>query len=175
MKQNYYTLKELIPLANINYRQLQNRILTILQNHINNPTLIHKQNGRWNIHHSIINEFVRVKNPINYKLFTTISSRNDFSQDYWKVVIKSIDEEIRNNLDKNNRTKYVIELNQSGVYHLHFMTTFNNNKELKSLINNNRYINNNNMNILIKQTYDVDGLHKYFRKTNKPILIKLKI
>ena len=171
IKKDYYSLKEIEKLTQLKYRQLQNRILTIKEKYKNNVEKIYKLKNRWYIHNSIVNEFERKKISINYKQFITISSKNDYEIDYWRVVIKDIYNQIYNNLDKYNRLKYVIELNENGLYHLHFLTTFNDKKLLNKLIRENIYIKDNDMNILIENVYDVEGLHRYFRKQNKPTLI----
>jgi len=172
-KQDYYSLKEIESITELKYRQLQNRILTIQEKYKNNVEKIYKLKGRWYIHNSIVNEFKRKRQvSINYKRFTTISSKNDFEINYWRIIIKDIDKQIYKNLDEYNRTRYVIELNENGIYHLHFLTTFNDKKLLNKLIKKNIYIKDNDMNILIENIYDVVGLHKYFRKQNKPTLIR---
>ena len=172
MKNEYYSLKEIESLTDLKYRQLQNRILTIQEKYKNDKQKIFKLNNRWYISKSILFEFERKKYPISYKLFTTISSKNNYDFAYWNLLIRAINKEIYNNLDKYNRTRFVVENTKKGLFHLHFLTTYNNKKLLKNLINNNIYINNNDMNILIKSVYDVDGIHIYFRKENSPTLIK---
>ena len=172
IKKDYYSLKEIEILTGLKYRQLQNRILTIQEKYKKNVEKIYKLKNRWYIHNSIVFEFERKRQVvINYKLFTTISSSDNLDYTYWSLIMKDIDNDIVNDLDHHNRTKYVIEKNKNGIYHLHFMTTFNNTKLLNNLIKKNRYFNNDTMNILIEDTYDVKGLHKYFRKQNKPTLI----
>jgi len=169
---DYYSLKEIEKLTDLKYRQLQNRILTIQEKYKNNVEKIYKLKNRWYIHYSIIKEFEKKKISINYKQFISISSRNKLDYDYWYIIIKDIDKDIYNNLDKYNRTRFVIEKNKNGFNHLHFLTTFNDKKLLNNIIKKNRYIDNNDMNILIENVYDVNGLYKYFRKENKPVLIK---
>jgi len=171
---DYYSLKEIEKLTELKYRQLQNRILAVQEKYKNDKTKIYKHKNRWYIHDSILFEFERKRKPINYKRFTTISCKSNYEINYWRIVMKDIDNQIYKNLDKYNRTRYVIELNENGIYHLHFLTTFNNKKLLKKLIKGNIYIKDNDMNILIEDVYDVIGLHRYFRKQNKPTLIKRK-
>jgi len=174
MNKNYYTLKEIESITGLKYRQLQNRILTVKEEYKNKPSLISKINGKWNISEKLLSEFERKRNPINYKLFTTISSKNNYEYEYWYIVINNVNKEIITNLDKYNRTKFVIEENKKGVYHLHFSTTFNDKKLLLNLINNNIYIIDNDMNILVKSVYNVEGLDEYFNKEKKPTLIRKK-
>jgi len=171
-EKEYYNLNEISSIVNLTYRHLHNRFKKVQEKYKNNKELIFKKSNRWNINKSIVNELKRKRNPIEYKLFTTIGSEFDFEYEYWKIVIKKLNDEIINKLDKYVRIKYVIETTERGLYHLHFMITFNDEVKLNELINNNIYINDNGMNILTKFVWEVDGLHRYFRKENRPVLFK---
>jgi len=169
---NYYSLKELSPIVNLTYRQLQKRIKTLNLEAID-KNLIYKKNNKWNIHQSLINQFKRKKQPINYKLFVTIASKNQFDVNYWRYLITNQLYKLLKTYDKTTRIKYVIEKTSNGIYHLHFITTFSSTKELRAILHNNIYTDNtNDMNINIKNIVIIKGLHSYFRKQNKPILLK---
>ena len=167
----FYTLKELSPLVNIKYRQLQERIKIVKIKYEDRSDLIFKKSNIWCIHHSLIKEFARKRKPIDYQLFVTIASSNNFDRGYWKYIIFRLNQKIKD-IDTSTRTKYVIEL-KDNFYHLHFMTTFCKFKQLRSLIKNDFFTNNSNdMNTYIQYVTKVKGLHKYFRKQYKPVLLK---
>ena len=171
---DYYTLKELIPIVRLKYRQLQKRMISISLKYKDNKTLLYKKSNKWNIHKSIVKiEFSRKRKPINYQLFATISSANNYDIKYWRYIIKEQINPIIKSLEPTSRIKYVIELNKQNLYHLHFITTFERKKDLKKILADNLLTSKeNDMNTLIKYIWEVKGLHQYFRKQNKPVLLK---
>lgn len=170
LEKEFYNLKELSPLVNIKYRQLQEKIKIISKKYPEN--LIYKKLNKWYIHYSIVKYFRRERNLIDYKLFITIASKNHFELEYWKFFIYQLNKTLKK-IDASARIKYVIEKTNSNIYHLHFMTSFSNLKALKSIIKNDDITNNSNdMNTKIVNVFEVNGLHKYFRKQNKPVLLK---
>jgi len=173
IENKYYSLKEISPLVNLKYRQLKTRITIISKKYENRKDLIYKKCNRWFIHFSILKEFKRQRNPIDYKLFITIASKNQFDIDYWKYFINQRLNKTLKKIDASTRVKYVIERHKSGIYHLHFMTNFAKETTLRKLLRED-YITDitNDMNINIKDVNDVKTLHKYFRKQNRPVLLK---
>jgi len=167
---NYYTLKQIEKLTDLKYRQIQNR-LKILLKEGNNDELIFKKNNKWFIHKSMIDTFKKFYYNIQFNLFITISSRNDLSINYWKYIALSINKDIMNKLDKYSRTKYVIE--RTVRNHLHIKVGFANKTLLRKVLAQNDFLIANDMNILVIDVYDVKGLQDYFKKQNKPVLIKL--
>jgi hypothetical protein len=170
LTQKFYTLTELSGMVNLSYRQLLNRVKVISRKY-KNSDLIVKNGNKWVIHYSLIRtEFKRDRTPIDFKLFTTIHSRERCDIDYWKRIVRELNRAILF-VDRYNRFKYVIE-EKNGNYHLHFMTTYDKYNQLKKIIKNHYLTSDENaMNILVKKISDVQGLHKYFRKQNKPVLL----
>jgi len=166
----YYSLTDLSPIVNLKYRQLQKRIKLVIKKH--NNDVIYKVSNKWYIHKSIIYEFKRIRNPIEYSLYVTIASRNKFDVEYWRVFINLFYKELKH-IDNKTRLKYVIESTEREIPHLHFLTTYANAKELRKKLEE-HYVttNENGMNKKVKSVWDVKGLHKYFRKQNKPVLLK---
>lgn len=168
----YYTLIELTGITMLGYRQLQKKIKKVKDKYRGRTDLIKKEKNKWLISPKIINEFKRIRKPIDYKLFTTIASKNNFDVNYWLFIVSLI----RNILiteNKKCRIKYVIEKNRKGIRHLHFMTNFNSSRKLKHLLNSIILIEGtNDMNLRIEKIYDIKGLHIYFRKSSKPKLLK---
>jgi len=172
LENKYYTLKELIPIVNLKYRQLQERILIVSEKYKGKNELIYKNNNKWFIHSSLINEFTRIRKPIDYKLFITIASKNKFDLEYWKYYISRLNKTLKK-IDITTRIKYVIEKTKNNIYHIHFITSFNKVNALMSIIKKDDITDyTNDMNTKIQEIYKVKGLHEYFRKQNKPVLLK---
>ena len=172
LEKKYYNLKELIPIVNLQYRQLQQRIKIVYKRYENKKELLYKKSNEWYIHASLVKEFKRIRKPIDYKLFITIASRNQFGLDYWKFFINRLNKSLKK-IDASTRVKYVIEPTKKDIYHLHFITSFSKLNIIKNLIKKDDITNStNDMNTKIKYVYDTKGLHKYFRKQNKPVLLK---
>lgn len=172
LEKKFYCLKELTTIVNLSYRQLKERLKVVSKRYEDRTELIFKKSNRWYIHYSLIKEFARKRKPIDYKLFITIASKNGFELEYWKFFIIQLNKSLKK-LDASTRIKYVIEPTRKDIYHLHFITSFGKLKKLKSIIKQDDITNSSNdINTKIKYVYNVKGLHSYFRKQNKPILLK---
>ena len=170
-EKEFYTLKELKSFTELHYRALQNRIKVVSNKYQNRTELIYKYKNKWFIHNSLISEFKKDKLPIEYKLFITIASGDKLDKAYWKYILFRINSNLKQ-LDTSTRTKYVIELTRNNIYHLHFITTYNNIKILNKILKDDFLT--SNMNIHTQEITKLDNLHKYIRKENKPILLNKK-
>jgi len=171
LEKKYYHLKELSPIVNLKYRQLIEKIKVVSRKYKDREDLIYKKSNKWFIHYSLIKEFQRIRKPIDYKLFITIGSKNRFEREYWKYIIFQLNRKLKK-IDPSARVKYVIEL-KDNYYHLHFKTTFGLLKQLRRLIKNDELTNDNNdMNVVIINVWDLKGLTDYFKKQFKPVLLK---
>lgn len=164
----FYTLKELLPFTQLGYDALLSRVKRIKSKYKGRTELLIKHNNKWYIHNSLKIEFQKEKFWIDYKLFITIASSDKLDKAYWKFMLFQINKNLRR-IDKTTRTKYVIELTKNNIYHLHFITTFNEKNILNELLKVDILI--NNMNIDIQDIYEKKNLHKYLRKRDKPILL----
>ncbi len=172
LNKDFYCLKELSPIVNLKYRQLSKKMILIRKKYQNMTDLLYKKSNRWYIHNSLINEFTRERTPIKYKLFITIASKNKFDYDYWKYYINQLYKKLKI-IDPSTRIKYVIEPTKKSINHLHFMTTFDKQEKLENIIEEDDLSNkSNDMNTAIENIYYLKKLHKYFRKQNKPVLLK---
>ena len=172
IENKYYNLKQLKPIVNLNYRELLKRVKVVSNKYNNQKHLIYKKSNEWNIHSSLIElEFSRKRRKIEYKLFTTINSKNSFDKEYWQFIIHRLYNKLKC-IDNSVRVRYVIELKDKS-YHLHFKTTFDNSNILRNTIKNDELTDKtNDMNIYTISVYYLKGLYKYFRKQYKPILLK---
>lgn len=169
--QEYYSLTELITIAELKYRQLLERVKIVKEKYKDNNKLIFKKYNKWFIHNSIVSEFKRKRKRIDYKLFITIASKNNYKIDYWKYIVFQLNRKLKN-FDTSIRVKYVIEKNKRHIYHLHIITTFSRLKILKRIVNESFLTDDSNdMNTKIKHIYNIRDLHSYFRKQNSPVLL----
>lgn len=172
LTKKYFHLKELCPVVNMKYRQLQTKIKIVSEEYKDRKDLLYKEHNKWYIHHSIIKDFKRSRKPINYILYATIASKNQFDAAYWKFIIFRLNKTLKR-LDRTNRIKYVIETTKNNTHHIHFITSFDKLKVLKKIIKEDDLTNNtNDMNTKIKYVWEVKGLHNYFKKQNKPVLLR---
>ena len=173
LENKYYNLKQLSPIVDIKYRQLLIRVKIINEKYKENNKLIYKISNKWFIHSSLIeSEFLRYRKKIDYTLFATINSKNNYEKEYWRyIVVHRIYKKLKE-IDVSTKLRYVIEL-KNNSYHLHFKTTYGNIKQLRYLLKADELTNDtNDMNTYIQYVYYIKGLYEYFRKQNKPTLLK---
>lgn len=171
-EKTYYTLKQLEPLVKLTYHHLVLRMNDVKLKYKQDKELLYKKSNIWYIHKSILNNFIPLRNKIDYRFFITIASKNQLQMKFWKVCICDLNKKLKL-IESTTRIKYVVETTSNNNYHIHFITSFSNITTLNKLLKNN---DNTNffayMNIDIRSIYEVKGLHKYFRKQNKPVLLK---
>ncbi|MBP6871940.1 MAG: hypothetical protein KBC43_08035 [Bacteroidales bacterium] len=175
LEKEYFSLKEVSVFSDLKYRQLVVRVKSV-KDKLGSSELIYKKSNRWYIHHSLIDQyFQRRRKPIGYKLFGTINCKYPYDIDYWKHIVQHLVKILRG-IDSTVRIKYVLERTKRNIIHFHFLTTFDDMKKLKRIIKGDILMGpGNGMNAKIKWIYEVKGLHKYFRKQNKPVLLRQHI
>ncbi len=173
LSKDFYNLKELELIVDIKYRQLLDRVKKVHKEFMNEEIeLIFKRKNIWYIHKKLVCHFEKKRKPIEYSLFITISSKNQFEKSYWIYIINQFNKELKK-LNKGNRIKYVIETNKNDINHLHFITNYDKLRNLKRILSDNILTNkSNDMNINIKYVYEIEGLNTYFKKQNQPVLLK---
>jgi hypothetical protein len=129
----YHTLQEICSIETLSYRQIQIRLKDVLENNNVKSGYLFKKSNKWYIHRTLLKEFKRKRKPIDYKLFITIASKNNFEIDYWKFLIHQLNKKLKK-IDASTRLKYVIEPTNRKHLHLHFITTFNKKNIIKSII-----------------------------------------
>lgn len=169
IENEYYTLKELMTIVNLKYRQIQKRLKVIIEKYENVKDKLIKISNRWYIHKSLLNEFDRIRNQIEYKLFITITLDYKTLQYYWRHIISLINRRLMK-IDKKIRVKYVIEYKYQ-TYHLHFMTTLDNKEMISKVLNDIDELSFlNYVDVDYTSVYDVEHLEEYFKKQNRPVL-----
>lgn len=120
----YYQLNQLEYITGMSERSLKYRMKIIKEKYTNIPTLLHRNGRAWQIHYTIINEFMPKykKNQttvINHKWETllTWNTKDNYDVKYHTHLIS----EIKENLPSVN-IGYVIETDRRGVNHLHAVT-----------------------------------------------------
>ena len=105
IENEYYSLKELMTIVNLKYRQIQKRLKVIIEKYGSVKEKLIKISNRWYIHKSLLNEFKRKRNQIEYKLFITITLDYRTIQFYWRHIISLINRRLLK-IDKKIRVKY---------------------------------------------------------------------
>lgn len=120
----YYRLNQLNMITGLSARMLKYKMLKVKKKYYGRTELLRKEGKSWQIHYSIVNEFMpvnkRKSNPIsneNWKCFGTWNPHDNHDVDYHYELIK----EIKNQLP-NNKIKYAIEFDKRGNHHTHFIS-----------------------------------------------------
>lgn len=119
----YYQLNQLNELTGLSTRMLKYRMLNVKKKYSNNSNLLNKDGKSWQIHYSIVNEFMpknnRKSNPIsndNWKCFGTWNPHKNYDIEYHYELIKEIKRQL-----PEFKIKYAIELDKRGNNHTHFI------------------------------------------------------
>lgn len=120
----YYQLNQLIEITGLSSRMLKYKMITVKKKYEGVPSLLKKVGKKWQIHQSIINEFMPVnrrkienENNYNWKSFVTWNPFQNYDVDYHIELIK----EVKTNLPEN-KIQYTIELDKRGFNHVHFIS-----------------------------------------------------
>ncbi|MGZ0014825.1 hypothetical protein [Yeosuana sp. AK3] len=119
----YYRLNELNKLTGLSSRMLKYKMLKVKNKYANAPNLLTKDGKSWQIHYSILNEFMPVNklksNTIsidNWTSFVTWNPFDNYDVDYHYQLIKEIKAEV-----PETKIRYTIELDKRGNNHVHFI------------------------------------------------------
>lgn len=120
----YYKLNQLNSLTGLSSRMLKYKMLKIKNKYTDAPRLLRKDGKSWQIHYSIINEFMPIKrrksNPIsndNWLSFVTWNPFDNYHVDYHYELIKEIKSEV-----SESKIRYTIEHDKRGYNHVHFIS-----------------------------------------------------
>ena len=119
----YYKLNQLITITGLSLRMLKYKMLNVKDKYAGVTNLLKKEGKCWQIHHSIVNEFMPInkrksKDDTNYRWssFVTWNPIENYDADYHVELVK----EIKSSLPTNT-IKYTIELDRRGFNHVHFV------------------------------------------------------
>ncbi|WP_269685002.1 hypothetical protein [Flavobacterium lacustre] len=120
----YYQLNQLTEITGLSPRMLKYKMLKVKDKYESVTNLLKKEGRNWQIHHSIINEFMPINkrknsNEKNYdwKSFVSWNPYKNYDCDYHFELIK----EMKSNLPEIT-IKYTIELDGRGFNHVHFIS-----------------------------------------------------
>ena len=120
----FYKLNQLTAITGLSPRMLKYKMLAVKEKYAGVTNLLKKVGRCWQIHHSIINEFMPVnkRKPVcdrsyHWSSFVTWNPFQNYDADYHVELIK----EVKSNLP-NNTIKYTIELDRRGFNHVHFIS-----------------------------------------------------
>ena len=121
---NYYQLNQLTEITGLSPRMLKYKMLIAKDKYEGVTNLLKKEGRNWQIHHSIINEFMPInkrksndESSYQWSSFVTWNPFQNYDADYHVELIK----EIKSNLP-DNTIKYTIELDKRGFNHVHFIS-----------------------------------------------------
>lgn len=119
----YYKLNQLTTITGLSLRMLKYKMLNVKDKYSGVTNLLKKEGRCWQIHHSIVSEFMPVNkrkisdnNNLRWSSFVTWNPIENYEADYHVELIK----EIKSNL-LNNTIKYTVELDRRGYNHVHFV------------------------------------------------------
>jgi len=123
-KDKYYQLNQLMDITGLSLRMLKYRMLKVKDKYKDFKELLCRKSNKWQIHHSIINEFMPIRkkattsNSIEWVCFVTWNTIENYDMDCHVELLKLIKEK----LPLGTRIKYVIEKDKRDVNHVHFLT-----------------------------------------------------
>ena len=119
----YYKLNQLTTITGLSLRMLKYKMLKVKDKYSGVTNLLKKEGKCWQIHHSIVNEFMPINkrkitdnNNLHWSSFVTWNPIDNYDADYHVQLVK----EIKSNL-LNNTIKYTVELDKRGYNHVHFV------------------------------------------------------
>ena len=120
----HYQLNQLTEITGLSLRMLKYKMLKVKDKYEGVTNLLNKEGRNWQIHHSIINEFMPInkrksndETSYQWSSFVTWNPFQNYDADYHVELIK----EIKSNLPENT-IKYTIELDKRGFNHVHFIS-----------------------------------------------------
>lgn len=120
----YYRLNQLPNITGLGERMLKYRMSKLKVKYANVPVLLNKVGRSWNIHSSLVEQFMPVRmhkkaSTSNYRWETLCSwnTVNSYDIPYHIELIRQVNEKI-----SPARIKYAIEQDGRGIYHTHFVT-----------------------------------------------------
>ena len=120
----YYQLNQLQTITGMSIRSLKYRMKEVKKKYLDIPTLLNRDSNKWQIHYTIINEFMPIykkkhTNIMNHRWETllTWNMLDSYDVKYHQQLIS----EVKDELPAVN-IGYVIELDGRGVNHIHALT-----------------------------------------------------
>jgi hypothetical protein len=168
VKDKYYQLNQLMSITGLSQRMLKYRMLKVKDKYKDFKELLFRKSNKWQIHHSIINEFmplrkkvISLSNSTDWICFVTWNTIENYQIDYHVQLLKLIKEK----LPLGTKIKYVIEKDKRGVNHVHFLTNATINETIKC-VNQVLYQFFNWYEIMTKVTEinDLDSVQNYLAK-----------
>lgn len=120
----YYQLNQLNEITGLSTRMLKYKMTIVKKKYDGVPKLLHKVGKKWQIHYTIINEFMPINkrksyNETNYnwKSFASWNPYQNYEAEYHEELIKQIKIKLPSNI-----LKYTIEQDRRGCNHVHFIS-----------------------------------------------------
>jgi hypothetical protein len=134
VKDKYYQLNQLMNITGLSERMLKYRMLKVKDKYKNFKELLFRKSNKWQIHHSILNEFMPIRKKViqpsksvDWVCFVTWNTIDNYDMDYHVELLKLIKEK----LPSGSKIKFVIEKDKRDVNHVHFLTNATVNETIK--------------------------------------------
>lgn len=145
-QRKYYTYNDVINLTGISERTFRYRISELKNRYKNVPSLLAKKNKKWQIHYTLVDDFMPLYKPrtitlsnFDWKSIITWCMVDNYGRDYHQQLINEV-------LLKfpEHSFYYCIEKTKKGVNHVHMVTNANK-IEIKDEVDKilNRYLSKN--------------------------------
>ncbi|WP_396162916.1 hypothetical protein [Flavobacterium sp.] len=120
----YYQLNQLNAITGLSMRALKYRMITVKEKYNGINSLLYKEGKKWQIHYTIIDEFMPVYKPrmttVDNHPWSTIvtwNTRDSYDIKYHEHLVQ----EVKSQLPELN-VAYVIEQDGRGINHIHCLT-----------------------------------------------------
>lgn len=170
----YYQLNQLEEITGLSTRTLKYRMKLVSKKYANIPNLLQKKGRAWQIHYTIIDEFMPIyakpKTTISnhkWETFITWNTKDNYDIKYHIQLIT----EVKDKLPSCN-IAYVIETDQRGYNHLHALADgFND--EVKEAVNNviEKYVSKSDYRLQIEKINNRTSVTSYLKKSGTITII----
>ena len=120
----YFNLTELMSITGLSIRTLKYRMAIVKKKYINIPSLLSKKRIEWQIHYSLIKEFmpkynIKTKTLHNYNWESTATWNPQYNYDveYHTEIVNQIKAQLPNNI-----LSYAVETDSRGINHTHVIS-----------------------------------------------------
>ncbi|WP_291147045.1 hypothetical protein [Flavobacterium sp. UBA7680] len=170
----YYQLNQLEEITGMSPRTLKYRMKLVKEKYSNIPSLLKRNGKAWQIHYTLIDEFLpkynkKQSNLTNHKWETimTWNTKDSYDINYHVQLIK----EVKQKLPSVN-IGYVIETDGRGVSHLHAITDgFKDNVEIAVSGILNKYIDSGQYRCQIEKINNYGSITSYLKKSGEITII----
>lgn len=163
----YYQLNQLQNLTGLSIRSLKYRMKDVKEKYRDIPALLCKVGRTWQIHYTIINEFLPIynkshSNVLNHKweTITTWNMRDSYDEDYHNRLVDEVQKAI-----PDSNIAYVIEKDGRGANHVHAIAD-KGQEQVEVAVNNvlGRYLDKKDYRLQVQRINNISSTVSYLLK-----------